>query len=304
MNPAAFIFDAYGTLFDVASVGRSMCRLVLRSWTPCRPPARGAVFISLWRAPMRPATRGLRQVTADALDFAAAERPERLTFGCRRLWRSSTLRTQLRSEVAAAAPIAWAGPAECIILSNGSPSMLHAAVSNAGLAERFQAVVSVDAVRSYKPDPRVYQLGVDAFGGTAARLVFVCPATVGMRLGHAPSAYASPGSTVPKRRQNALASRPTSLSLTSPPLSPSADGPLVATRSRLMVRTARHSRPRYCSCGSTPRRKPESAIGRRPGEAVSSWGVGNDRCSRSGYARGSPGALARPPRRVQPGRPR
>jgi hypothetical protein len=110
----------------------------------------------------------------------------------------------------------------CIILSNGSPSMLHAAVSDAGLAERCQAVVSVDALRSYKPDPRVYQLGVDPFGGPADRILFVS-SNGWDAAGHVLSAYASRGSTVPKRRQNVLASWPTSLSLTSPPLSPASD---------------------------------------------------------------------------------
>ena len=61
----------------------------------------------------------------------------------------------------------------CLILSNGSPSMLHAALSSAGLAERFQAVLSVDAVRTYKPHPRVYQLAVDALGMPADEVLFV-----------------------------------------------------------------------------------------------------------------------------------
>ena len=46
----------------------------------------------------------------------------------------------------------------CSILSNGSPKMLDAVVKNAGLAWRFQHVLSVDAVRIYKPHPTVYQL--------------------------------------------------------------------------------------------------------------------------------------------------
>ena len=46
----------------------------------------------------------------------------------------------------------------CSIVSNGSPKMLDSVVRNAGLAWRFQHVLSVDKVRIYKPHPTVYQL--------------------------------------------------------------------------------------------------------------------------------------------------
>ena len=44
------------------------------------------------------------------------------------------------------------------ILSNGSPRMLMALVKNTGLAKTFDAVISVDDVKIFKPDPKVYQL--------------------------------------------------------------------------------------------------------------------------------------------------
>ena len=44
------------------------------------------------------------------------------------------------------------------ILSNGSPRMLAAAVDAAGMAGLFDAVLSVDSVRAYKPRPEVYAL--------------------------------------------------------------------------------------------------------------------------------------------------
>jgi len=59
------------------------------------------------------------------------------------------------------------------ILSNGSPEMLNALAEANGLAGEFDAVISVDALKIYKPDPRVYQLAVDAFGIEAGRIGFV-----------------------------------------------------------------------------------------------------------------------------------
>jgi 2-haloacid dehalogenase len=44
------------------------------------------------------------------------------------------------------------------ILSNGNPAMLAPMVAASGLADRFEAVLSVDEVHVFKPDPRVYRL--------------------------------------------------------------------------------------------------------------------------------------------------
>jgi 2-haloacid dehalogenase len=59
------------------------------------------------------------------------------------------------------------------ILSNGTPAILAAAVAAAGLAGRFDAVLSVEEVGAFKPDPRVYQLAVDRLGIPAAAIAFV-----------------------------------------------------------------------------------------------------------------------------------
>ena len=59
------------------------------------------------------------------------------------------------------------------ILSNGSPPMLDAAVRASGLATVFDLVLSVDAVKVYKPSPKVYALGPRAFGVAAQDILFV-----------------------------------------------------------------------------------------------------------------------------------
>ncbi len=58
------------------------------------------------------------------------------------------------------------------ILSNGSPAMLEDAVAGAGLAGLFDAVLSVDAVRVFKTDRRVYQYGLDRLGLAATQVAF------------------------------------------------------------------------------------------------------------------------------------
>ena len=61
-------------------------------------------------------------------------------------------------------------------LSNFTPKMLDAAVRSAGLEGVFEDHLSTDRVRSYKPDPRAYQLGVDAFGLRREEIAFVASA--------------------------------------------------------------------------------------------------------------------------------
>src|SRR5262249_4642528 len=59
------------------------------------------------------------------------------------------------------------------ILSNGSPEMLQAVVAHAGLQAAFDAVLSVDQLRIYKPHPSVYQTAVDQLDVTADRIAFI-----------------------------------------------------------------------------------------------------------------------------------
>jgi 2-haloacid dehalogenase len=58
------------------------------------------------------------------------------------------------------------------ILSNGSPAMLGPLVRRSGLADAFDAVLSVDAVGVFKTHPRVYQHALDALGLPAQAVAF------------------------------------------------------------------------------------------------------------------------------------
>jgi 2-haloacid dehalogenase len=58
------------------------------------------------------------------------------------------------------------------LLSNFTTAMLDAAVKNSGLEGLFEAHLSTDRVRAYKPDPRAYQMGIDAFGVKREEILF------------------------------------------------------------------------------------------------------------------------------------
>jgi 2-haloacid dehalogenase len=71
------------------------------------------------------------------------------------------------------AMLAALAPRPCLILSNGSPRMLEAAVTSTGLAGQFAHCLSADLVKVYKPDPRVYALAPTALGLPKEAIVFV-----------------------------------------------------------------------------------------------------------------------------------
>ena len=167
MKLDALVFDAYGTLFDVHSV--------MRRCETCWP-GKGAALSAAWRAKQLEYTwqRSLMQryalfsaVTRDALRYSCAALGLRLGEHEAALM-DEYLRLAAFPEVPAALERL---PLKRAILSNGSPDMLEPLVRNSGL--RFDAVLSVDELRVYKPAPQVYELALRRLGVAKEAIGFV-----------------------------------------------------------------------------------------------------------------------------------
>lgn len=167
----ATVFDAYGTLFDVHSVIRRAEELF---------PGKGQALSHLWRQKQLEYT-WLRTLMGRYEDFEAVTRGA-LEFACRSLgipFSEETTGALMgeydRLSCYPEVPDALDRLKDCKrgILSNGSPRMLNAAVAHAGLADRFDEVLSVDALKLYKPDPRAYELAPQAFGVDKREIAFV-----------------------------------------------------------------------------------------------------------------------------------
>ena len=165
----ALVFDAYGTLFDVHSVVRRCDAL----W-----PGRGAQLSQLWRARQLEYTwqRSLMQcyvpfsqVTREALAYACEALSLPLTARDADALMEEYCRLSVYPDVPAA--LAAFGSRQKAILSNGSPDMLAPLVKHSGL--KFDAVLSVDEVRIFKPAPAVYELAVKRLGVAADKIGFV-----------------------------------------------------------------------------------------------------------------------------------
>jgi len=178
MSAGCVVFDAYGTLLDVASAARALAA----------EPGQGAFarqadrIAADWRRKqleytwLRAVTGDhcdFHQVTADGLDWALDAAGLSDDAALRDRLMDLYLRLAPYPEVPAALSALRARGRRLAILSNGTPSMLSAAVTSAGLDSIFEEVLSVEAVGVFKPHPSVYALVEHALGVPPGDTVFV-----------------------------------------------------------------------------------------------------------------------------------
>jgi 2-haloacid dehalogenase len=159
----AYVFDAYGTLFDYASAA-SACRDVLsEAIAPLTTLWRDKQLQYTWLRALQSKHADFWQVTGDALDYALEARGIAQP-GLRDRLMNLYLTLSPFPEVPDCLRTLKAAGFQTAILSNGTPDMLAAAVKNAGIGDQLDAVLSVEEVGVYKPHPKVYQLAVDRLG--------------------------------------------------------------------------------------------------------------------------------------------
>ncbi len=168
----ACVFDAYGTLFDVHSaVGHGGGALGDKA-QPVSALWRQKQLEYTWLRSLMKAHVDFWRLTGDGLDYALAANGVNDPALRDRLM-DLYLSLDAYPDVKAALEQARAGGMKTAILSNGSPTMLQAAVDSAGLGELLDDALSIEDVGIYKPDSRVYQLAVDRLGVAAGRICFV-----------------------------------------------------------------------------------------------------------------------------------
>jgi 2-haloacid dehalogenase len=171
MPSPTFVFDAYGTLFDVhAAISRHRAAV----------GADADRMSDLWRTKQLEYTWTLTLagryerfsiLTERALDFALARFPA-VDRTLKPKLMEAYLTLDAFADASATLGALKARGHEIAILSNGSPDMLTAAVDAAGLGGDLDAVFSVDVLRMYKPRSEVYRLVTDHFGIAPHDVVF------------------------------------------------------------------------------------------------------------------------------------
>ena len=172
----AVLFDAYGTLFDVYSVGSLAEQLF---------PGKGQALGVMWRDKQIDYTR-LVTTSNDGAHYQPFWDLTRaaLRYACKRLglnlttaregqlmnqYRHLSAFPEVREVLRALKDLGLATG----ILSNGDPAMLEVAVKSAGLEDLLDHVISTHVIRKYKTHPQAYALGEQACGCSASQIVFV-----------------------------------------------------------------------------------------------------------------------------------
>jgi 2-haloacid dehalogenase len=165
------LFDAF-PIFDPRSVAAAVKEMF---------PADGDVLMDLWRTKQFEYTwlrtlsgryANFWDVTRDALRFSARARKLVLSDAQVDLLMGAYLELKPWSEVPQALRDLKAAGLRLGFLSNFTGEMLQANIRGAGLDGIFEQVLSTDRAQAFKPDPRAYRMGLDAFGLPREEMLF------------------------------------------------------------------------------------------------------------------------------------
>lgn len=171
MDHRYFVFDAYGTLFDVhsavskykAEIGSGADRLseiwrtkqLEYTWTRAGMTA----YLDFW------------QLTEQALDFAFAS-VKNTNQSAKQALLDAYQELDCYGEVPSVLASLQKQGAKTAILSNGSPKMLANAISSSKLDGHLDEVFSVDSLKTFKTDPATYRMTTDHWGITPGEICF------------------------------------------------------------------------------------------------------------------------------------
>ncbi len=171
------VFDAYGTLFDVASAARRAAEEPGRAalaevWPQLAEDWRRKQLEYSWLRAVAGTYVSFWQVTKDGLDWAmeaaGLDDPELRERLLALYWELQAYR-----EVPKMLAQLKAKGLSTAILSNGNPDMLDGAVDSAVIGDWLDAVLSVESVGIFKPAQSVYDLVGARFGCAPDEVLFV-----------------------------------------------------------------------------------------------------------------------------------
>lgn len=171
------IFDAYGTLFDVAAAAREAATEpeyahFADDWPAVADHWRQKQLQYTWLRAVAHAHDDFWQVTQDGLDWALEKTGHDGDSALRERLLALYWELQCYPEVPEMLRRLKTAGLNTAILSNGSPDMLTGAVRSAGIEDVLDDVLSVESVGVFKPDARVYDLVAMRFGCDKAEVLF------------------------------------------------------------------------------------------------------------------------------------
>lgn len=169
---AGIVFDAYGTLFDVSGLDQQCAEVTDRPQELARLWRTKQLDFAVLRTVMdRYADWG--QITSDALDYAATALRIELEPASRRVLMRAWLELPAFPDVPGALSRLAESDLRLLILSNGTHQMLTPLIEHNKLTGRFLAVLTSEAVQTFKPDPSIYAQVTERLHARINEILFV-----------------------------------------------------------------------------------------------------------------------------------
>ncbi len=169
---ALYVFDAYGTLFDVHAAASRYRDAIGPGYERLSQTWRMKHLEYSWIHALTERPVAFWTLTERSLDFAIAS-VGGVPAGARENLLAAYRQMAAFPEVPAVLSALKARGAKLAILSNGDPDMLSDAVESAGLNNVFDAVLSIKSAGVFKPSMRVYKLVQDTFRGKPSEVTFL-----------------------------------------------------------------------------------------------------------------------------------
>ena len=170
-NTKAIVFDAYGTLFDVNSAAEKCKDKIGDQWETFANYWRTTQLEYTWLRSLMKKHKDFWQITEDSLDKSM------LTFKIDKSMRNELLNLYKElstfPEVKSVLKELKKKSIKLAILSNGTPSLLSNLVKNSNLENLFDDVFSIEEVKIYKPDPKVYDIPINKYKVKKEEITFL-----------------------------------------------------------------------------------------------------------------------------------
>ena len=170
-NIKIIIFDAYGTLFDVNSAAEKCKNKIGQKWENFANYWRTTQLEYTWLRSLMNRHKDFWEVTEDSLDKSMK------AFSIDISMKSELLNLYKKlspySEVKKVLNSLKEKKYKIAILSNGTPSLLNELVISNNLANIFDDIFSIEEVKVYKPDSKVYNIPIKKYQINKNEVVFL-----------------------------------------------------------------------------------------------------------------------------------
>ena len=170
-KPKAIIFDAYGTLFDVNSAAEKSKNKIGDKWEAFANYWRTTQLEYTWLRSLMHRHKDFWQITEDSLDKSMK------VFNINKDMKTELLNLYKKlspfSEVKETLENLKKKEIKLSILSNGTPELLNTLVVFNKLDTIFDDIFSIEEVRIYKPDSKVYDLPVNKYKIKPNEIIFL-----------------------------------------------------------------------------------------------------------------------------------